>query len=178
MRSQAGGYQISEFAVSMLFLIACVALPLLNLSVIPLRWGLAHSLVSTTVQQKAQCETLSQALQSENTWLEAFKKIGGITVKSTKVALLVESAKMQGQTRVITKAGSIPGDWLPNGPMGPYVYRMDLTADCEIAPLVLIPVPNVKIPGLTSPFAVSFNEKAVWENTGRDSATGEFFVNE
>jgi len=179
-RTQDGGYQISEFAVSLLFLMGCVVLPLINLSVIPVRYGLGHSCVSTWVQAKAQAESLGQALQNDGqaVLLTSLEKIGGIKVKSSKLALLVESAKLQGQTKIITRAGTIDKDWLPDGPLGPYVYRLDLETDCEISPLVVLPLPNVKVPGLTSPFSVNFHETAVWENTGRDPATGEFFVNE
>ena len=180
LRTQRGGYQISEFAVSLLFLMGCVVLPLINLSVIPVRYGLGHSCVSTWVRQKAQAESLGQALQSnsQDALVTSLDKIGGIKVKSSRLALLIESAKLQGQTKTVTQAGNIDKDWLPDGPLGPYVYRLDLAVGCEIAPLVVVPVPNVKVPGLTSPFAVNFHETAVWENTGRDPASGEFFVNE
>ncbi|MBS1991314.1 MAG: hypothetical protein JSS83_12405 [Cyanobacteria bacterium SZAS LIN-3] len=179
-RSNRGGYQISEFAVSLLFLFGCVVLPLLNLSVIPLRWGLGNSIVNTTVGQKAKAETLSAALKTsagQDDVIAALNKLSGITVKSSNLALIIESAKLQGQSKTITKPGSIDRDWLPDGPLGPYVYRLDLSVDCDIAPLVVLPAP-VKIPGLTSAFAVKFHDAAVWENTGRDPASGEFFLNE
>jgi len=179
-RKPKGGYQISEFAVSLFFLISCVVLPLINLSVIPVRYGLGNSMVSTWVQQRAQSETLGTALQdkAQANLLESLNKIGGIRVKASQLALIVESAKLQGQTKVITKPGNIDKDWLPDGPIGPYVYRLEAQIECEISPLVVLPVPNVKVPGLTSPFAVNYHNSAVWENTGRDPATGEFFVNE
>jgi hypothetical protein len=185
LRAAGGGAQISEFAVSLFFLFAFVVLPLINLCVIPLRWSLGKSTVSSRVHQLAQSETLSQAFKGEQEGgglkdgaHEKLNNIGGITVKSSQLSLIIESEKLQGQTKVITQVGSIAKDWLPDGPLGPYIYRLDLQVDSDVAPLVVVPLPNPKIPGLTAPFAVQFHDTSVWENTGRDPVSGEFFVNE
>jgi len=109
---------------------------------------------------------------------DKLNKIAGLTVKASQLALIVESAKLQGQTKTITRVGTVNQDWLPDGPLGPYVYRLDLTVDSDIAPLIVIPVQNPRIPGLTAPFAVQFHDSSVWENTGRDPVSGEFYLNE
>jgi len=203
-RSPSGGAQISEFAVAFFFLFAFVVIPLINLCVVPLRWGLGRSMVSNQVHQLAQSEMLSQAFKIEqgegpqtgsqngsqkrsqadgqapmqDNIRNRLPTIGGITVKSSQLSLTIESAKLQGQTKVITKVGSIAKDWLPDGPLGPYVYRLDLQVESDVAPLFVLPLQNLKVPGLTIPFAVQFHDTAVWENTGRDPVSGEFFVNE
>jgi hypothetical protein len=198
-----GGAQISEFAVSLFFLFAFVVIPLINLCVVPIRWGLGKSVVSARVHQLAQSEMLSQALKSEQgasqqrlqngsqpglqqpvqaspqeELQDKLNKIGGITVKSSQLSLTIESAKRQGETKSFSKVGSIDKDWLPDGPLGPYVYRLDLQVDGDVAPLFVLPLQNMKVPGLTIPFAVQFHDTSVWENTGRDPVSGEFFVNE
>ncbi len=196
-RSAHGGAQISEFAVSLFFLFAFVVIPLINLCVVPIRWGLGSSMVNTAVHQLAQSETLSQAFGNDSAagaWKNAagsatqlslkdsledrLKKISGITVKSLRLSLTIEAAKRPIENKVIAKVGSIAKDWLPDGPLGPYIYRMDLQVDCDIAPLAVVPLQNLKVPGLTIPFAVVFHDTSVWDNTGRDPVSGEFYLNE
>lgn len=195
-RSAHGGAQIGEFAVSLFFLFAFVVIPLINLCVVPIRWGLGSSMVSTVAHQLAQSETLSQAFgesaaggyecaspdarqQSlKDGLVDRLKKIGGITVKALRLSLTIESAKRPIENKVITNVGSIAKDWLPDGPLGPYVYRLDLQVDCDIAPLAVVPLQGLKIPGLTVPFAVQFHDTSVWDNTGRDPVSGEFYLNE
>ena len=179
-RNCRGNYQISEFAVSVFCLIAFVVLPLINLSVIPLRWSLAKSLVGISVQKAAQSETLSRALATtaEQNIPDGLKKIGGITIKTARLALLIESSKVPGQLKTVTKPGSIDKDWLPDGRLGPYIYRLEQNVEAEIAPLILLPLNNPKIPGLTAPLTVQLEDSSAWENLGRDAESGEFFINE
>ncbi len=178
--SAAGAAQISEFGLALFFLFVCVVIPLINLCVVPLRWGLGKQIVGEKVHQLSQLETLSQAFKAgdSDTAGDKLTKLGGIAVKSSQLSLTVESAKLQGQTKEILKAGTIPKDWLPDGTLGPYVYRLDLTVDADVSPLIVLPLPNLKIPGLTAPFPVVFHDTSVWENTGRDPASGEFYLNE
>lgn len=232
-RKRQGSAQISEFAVALLFLFGFVVLPLINLCVVPLRFSLGKSIVSSRVHELAQSETLSQALKidaGDSTAMspihgqpvtqgqpviqeqpkiqgqpvmqrqpatqlhsgskavsaeegkasirERLSKIGGITIRSSELTLTIESQKRQGEIKVVSEAGSISRDWLPDGPFGPYIYRLDLSVNCDISPLVVVALPNPKIPGLTAPFAMQYHETSVWENTGRDPVSGEFYVNE
>jgi hypothetical protein len=180
LRAARGSYQISEFGVALYCLVALVLIPLANLSVLPLRWSLAKSLIGSQVHRYAQAETFSQALReaAADEAGQGLQKIGGIKNRTQKLVLVVESAKLQGQRKYINRPGAVPTDWLPDGANAPYVYRLELSADCAIAPLFLLPLAAVKIPGLTVPLAVQFEHSAVFENRGRDPNSGEYCLNE
>lgn len=78
---------------------------------------------------------------------------------------------------IVNRPGALPGDWLPGGIKGPCLYRLDLTVDAEIEPLITAHVPGVQIPGLTRPIPFHLHEECNWENLGCDPSSGEFFVN-
>jgi hypothetical protein len=180
VRSTVGGYQLTEFAGALLILVSCIIIPLINLGIVPVRFGLGTSIVSTKVHQLAKSETLSQAFnagQQSASFADSLKRIGGIVVKSSQLLLTIESTKLK-RTKVVDRPGTIPKPWLPDGANGPCIYSLELNVDADVYPLVTAPVPHAAIPGLTRPISTQFHEVSTWENLGRDPATGEFFVNE
>ncbi len=177
-RTECGAY-ITEFASSFFMLISIV-LPLLNMSVIPLRFGMGKSIVSNEVRRLGHYETLSEAMKKSNddaAGLAAMQKIGGLVVKSSQLALTIESMKNKGHSLLIDKPGSIPKNWLPDGSEGPCMYMLDLKVDVEISPLVAVPGP-VQIPGLTGPLPIRFHEVSAFENLGCDPETGRFCIDQ
>jgi len=148
---------------------------------VPLRFGLGKSVVSGRVRQLAKVETLSEALQDEKKD-ESFKGVlsglDGIAVKSSQLSLIIKSNKSDPPEIVIDRPGTIPKKWLPDGSASPCDYSLDLIVNVDIFPLIVVPVPQVKVPGLTAPVTLQFNEVSVWENLGRDPVTGEFCMNQ
>jgi hypothetical protein len=177
-RNANGAYQMSEFAVAVFCLFLFIILPLVNLSIVPMRYGLAKSLVEDQLHRLAKAELLSQALAPGLNLTDALGKIGGIEVVTTKTVLEIEAAKKPQEKKQIAKVGAINTDWLPDGPLGPYLYRLASRTELKIAPLALVKLGGLNVPGLTAPLPVTLDEKCVFENLGRDPNTGEYFINE
>lgn len=181
VRSPCGGSQISEFGAALVLLITCIIIPLIDLGIVPIRYGLAKSIVGSKVHQLAQHETLKQAFktnQEDVSFEDALKRIGGVVVRSSELSLIIESTKLKGQTKTIDRPGSIPKGWLPEGANCPCIYSLSLTTNADVYPLFTISIPKVDIPGLTKPISTQVNAVSTWENLGRDPSTGEFFINE
>lgn len=181
LRSPRGSYQISEFTMAFVFLIGFVVLPLIDLAVVPLRWGLGVLMVDNWAHQLAMSESLSEArkISESNSFLaDGLKRIGGISLRDSRLALTVQSTKLNGIAQSFTKPGSIPKDWLPDGANAPCLYVLDLSVDVSIYPLITAPLMNLKVPGLTEPIVTTFKSTSAWENMGLNPVTGEYFVNE
>ncbi len=179
LRSPSGSAQLSEFGAAIFLLFSCVVIPLIDLSIIPVRLGLGKSIVNHRVHQLAQSECLSEAFKSfqEGDFNTGLARIGGFNAKSTRLSLVATSVKNPDQSMIVNRPGALPGDWLPGGIKGPCLYRLDLTVDAEIEPLITARVPGVQIPGLTRPIPFHLREESNWENLGCDPSSGEFFVN-
>ncbi len=179
LRSATGSAQLSEFGAAIFLLFSCVVIPLIDVSIIPVRLGLGKSIVSHRVHQLAQSECLSEAFKSfqDCDFQTGLTKIGGFNTKSSELSLIATSVKNPDQSMKVSRPGSLSGDWLPGGIKGPCLYRLDLTVDAEIEPLITARLPGVQIPGLTCPIPFHLQEESSWENLGCDPSSGEFFVN-
>jgi len=175
------GAQILEFGGAVFIFLTCIILPLIDLSFVPLRFGLGKSVICSKVKQLAHVDTLGEALQDERKD-DALKGIlsglDGIVVKSSKLSLIIKSNKCEPPEISIDSPGAIPKKWLPDGSASPCEYSLDLVVDADVSPLIIVPLPGVKVPGLTTPIPLQFNEVSVWENLGRDPVTGEFCMNQ
>ncbi|MBX9953070.1 MAG: hypothetical protein K2Y39_28110 [Candidatus Obscuribacterales bacterium] len=178
-RSQTGSSQLTEFGAAIFLLFSCIVIPLLDLSIVPVRLGLGKSIVSHRVHQLAQSECLSDAFKSlqESDFHNGLTKIGGFNAKTTQLLLVATSVRNPDVSLKVDRPGALPSDWLPGGNKGPCLYRLDLTVDAEIEPLITAKVPGVKIVGLTTPIPFHLREESNWENMGCDPMSGEFFVN-
>ncbi len=178
-RSQTGSSQLTEFGAAIFLLFSCIVIPLLDLSIVPVRLGLGKSIVNHRVHQLAQSECLSDAFKSlkESDFHNGLTKIGGFNAKTTKLSLVATSVRNPDISVKVDRPGALSSDWLPGGDKGPCLYRLDLSVDAEIEPLITANVPGVKIVGLTTPFPFSLREESNWENMGCDPLSGEFFVN-
>lgn len=179
-RSAKGSAQLSEFGAAIFLLFSCVVIPLIDLSIIPVRLGLGKSIVNHRVHQLAQSECLSEAFKSfqDCEFQTGLAKIGGFNAKSTELTLIATSVKNPDQSMKVSRPGAIPRDWLPGGIKSPCLYRLDLTVDVEIEPLITARLPGVQVPGLTRPIPFHLREESSWENLGCDPSSGEFFVNQ
>jgi len=179
-RNSLGAAQVTEFGAALFLLFSCIVLPLLNMAIIPVRFGMAKSIINNQVRKLAKSESFGEALktnQIEAAKWESIQAIGGIVVKDCQLKMVVESTRSK-KSESFYAPKSIPASWLPEGSEGPCVYLLDLRVDAEISPLVTFAVANKHIPGLTGPIPFKFREVAAWENLSRDPVTGEFFVNQ
>lgn len=175
------GAQAAEFAAALTILVMFFVIPLLDLGVIPVRWGLANHLITSYSVNFARAETLSRAfeqLESDVNLQDLLKKIGGVSAKQLRLALVITKTASPDKKLVVSEPKHIPADWLPDSPNGPYQYELELFATVEISPLLLINLGEKKIPGLNAPFLVTMTSSSNWENLGRNPNTNEFFMNE
>ncbi len=118
-------------------------------------------------------------LQSEPTLQTRLKQIGGVTVKSTDLAVKVSGQSSRGPSSMaIPIPGQLDDKWLPNGANCPCIYTLQLKVELTIEPAVLFRNFGAAIPGLSAPFSAVISSSHQWENLGRDPETGEFYLNE
>lgn len=175
------GAQAAEFAAALTVLLLFIVIPLLDLGVIPIRWGLAHHLVTSYSVNFARAETLSKAfeqLEQDRNLQDLLKKIGGVDAKHLRLALVITKPAQPDKKLVVEEPKHIPAAWLPDSPQGPFQYELELLAAVEVSPLILINLGEKKIPGLNAPFTVNMISSSHWENLGRNPNTNEFFMNE
>lgn len=179
-RNLNGSAQISEFGAVLFLLISCIVLPLLNLSIIPVRYAMGKSIVATEARSLARSESFSEAIKRNQQVADRWKDlqaIGGITVKNSALSLTIDSTKTKLE-KICTGPRTIPPSFLPNGSESPCVYMLDLKVDVDIAPLVTVSWQQWNIPGLTGPIAIQFHESSAWENLGLDPVSGEYYINQ
>jgi hypothetical protein len=175
------GYEMVEFAGALFILISCLIVPAIDFSVIPIRFGLAKSIINTRVRELSQRETLSEAYNKMNespTINHTMAGLGGMTVQSSKLSMRISSMRDERHETIINQPATLPANWLPDGQDCPCEYMLGLTANVDINPLFVISSWPQRVPGLTAPVTFQINEKAVWENLGRDPSSGEFAINE
>lgn len=175
------GAQAAEFAAALTALILCVVVPLVDFGIIPVRWLLANQIVSSFAGSLSRSETLSTAyekMNSDPTLRTLLTRIGGVTPRSIKLALVITKPADSSQQMVIDEPRSVPQNWLPDAPGGPFQYELQVSSLVEISPLVILNFGERKIPGLTAPFTMNLNSSSHWENLGRNPNTNEFYLNE
>lgn len=180
-RSRVKGQQAAEFAGAITILVLCIFLPLLDLVVVPLRVGLATASVSSYVRELSRLDRLSQAfemLDRDPRWKISLAKLGGVSVKTAQLSLVVDSIDELGIQTSFDGPRAIPGEWLPDGAHCPCNFMLRLSVRAEVFPLITVPFGGVRVPGLNAPFPAVITSQAAWENLGRSPATQEYFLNE
>lgn len=180
-RDEKGSAHLSEFAAAIFLLLTCIVIPLIDLAAIPIRWALGRSIVAERVHNLAGSETLGAALEQfsqDRTLDKAMADIGGTTVQWSELTLTATSIRRPDQAVTVARSGMLPSEWLPDGARSPCAYQLGLTVRADIAPLIMVKIPNVNIPGLTRPLSIPFHDASSWENLGRDPLSGQFYVNE
>jgi hypothetical protein len=179
-RKPVGAAQISEFGAAVFLLVGCIVLPLLNLSIIPVRFAMGKSIIATEARTLAKSESFSEALKRNSEvadrWAQ-LQAIGGITVKDSALSLTIDSTKSK-RSMICTAPRMIPPSFLPEGSESPCVYLLNLNVDVEISPLLTVAWQNWNVPGLTGPLPIRFHESSAWENLGRVPLRGYFYVNQ
>jgi hypothetical protein len=178
------GSQIVEFAAAIILLIGFVAVPCLDLAIVPIRWIMAQQLIESYVRTLAMCETFTESLHTLDTdpsLTTRLVRLGGIQVESLNPTLkitrvLPDQTAMQSVEIHIPR--QIPAAWLPNGAFAPCTYALHIDARLSIAPAVLMTLKGMTIPGLTAPIPVLLHASHEWMNLGQDPNTEKYCINE
>lgn len=178
-RSQRGQHT-AEFAATLVVLICVIVIPLLDLSVIPMRRALAQQLVGQSMQKLRLAQTPSEAVrqleQTENL-TAGLSRIGGIQLKSSHLTIEITD-RNDKEKWTVEPPQKIPQDWLPEGKRCPCIYMLTLTAEMDTYPLFLVSLGDQKIPGLSAPIPTIISTASVFENQGRNPVTGNYYLNE
>lgn len=183
-RKPRGAAQIAEFAAALIMLIGLVFLPLLDMTIVPIRWMLAQEIVSGYARKLALCETFQQsykAMQADPSLAKRLRNLGGVSVDSIKLYLRISRVfpyPHAEEATIVSEPGRIPSVWLPDGDNKPCAYSLCMEIHAMMSPAILLPSKDVDIPGLTRPFPVVITASHEWENLGRNPATGNYYVNE
>jgi hypothetical protein len=173
------GQQISEFGAALVIFFVVIFIPFLDLSVLPIRWFLAKEIIGNYARKLSRCETYTQAmalLNSDPTMENQLIKLGGVKPTKIRCNLIISSTKT-GERFVVEGPKRIPGQWLPNGFNSPCDYSVQVAADVDISPIVIVKGFG-KTPGLGVPVSFTIDSESNWENLGCDPVTKVFFVNE
>lgn len=173
------GQNITEFGAAIAILVCLILIPLLSVSLIPIRYGFCQGIITELVTRLSHSETRTAAyntLNNDGRWKASIASCGS-EIKDTKLVLVITTAT-GGKKELIVKQGDvIPPEWLPDGNLAPCVYSLHLDCTCAISPLF---GGGGGITGFNAPVALTVSSSAHWENLSRDpkSATLTFFVNE
>jgi len=182
-RSQRGS-QLVDFAAALFLLVFFVFVPLIDLTIVPVRWMLAKEIVANYARKLAACESLSQAYQVMNAdpSLETrLLHLGGVSLDSIDMHLRITRVFLYSdheEVFLVKEPGAVPPDWKPNGKKAPCIYAIEIEVKSQIAPAILLPKGGTVIPGLNAPIPITLTASANWENMGRNPVTKEFFLNE
>ncbi len=172
---------MAEFSAALVFFIVGIGVPLLDLSVMPIRWVLWQQALNADVHKLAQSESFSNAVSALNFDSSlATRSIGvsGVKEQSSKCTLVITMLNPPGESFIAEEPKSIQAEWLPGGKRSPCSYELEISSLIQISPLILVSGSKISIPGLTSPLLCRTIARAHWENYGRDPLTKQFFMNE
>lgn len=175
-RRRQTGSSMTEFSASMVIFILFVFCPLINVGILPVRYLIAHGIITEMTHRISVCEKRSDAYNylKGNQWWTSFLSKCGVSVSNPKLTMIV-CGKDVGDKTKFSNSAEISPDWLPNGTKGPCVYSVQLTADCALSPLFNA---QAGLPGFTKPVTISINSQAQWESLGRDPQTSAYYLNE
>ncbi|MGH9550461.1 MAG: hypothetical protein ACRD3W_13855 [Terriglobales bacterium] len=180
-RRNEKGSSLTEFGPALAIFIIFVIVPLLDLGVIPIRYGIAYGVLNQLTKRMGMCEKLSQAnnmYMNEKWWVNDLNA-SGIFVSKKALSIRVVGTNQETAANLPTSA-PVPTNFLPDSKSGPYYYYLQLTSTLQINPLFPMTVPWAGIPGLTGPVTIPITTEGAWENLGRDSEspTEDYFLNE
>ena len=169
------GAVIAEFGAALVVFLCFLLVPLINISVIPMRYLIAQEVIAETVHRVAMSETRSEAtVLAASGWWTPFLQKCGVAVHPQPMKLIV-CGKNAADKITLLPGQAVPPNWLPNGAKGPCIYAMEMTVDADIPPVFNS---SAGLPGFTAPIHVRLSGRSNWENLGRDPATRKFYINE
>ena len=75
------------------------------------------------------------------------------------------------------QTATIPKEWLPDGKLGPCEYILEVVADIQVSPAIMMNV-NPPVMGLSKAVPFQLHSDSPWENLGKNPVTKAFFINE
>lgn len=175
MRSTKG-QATCELAVSMIVLVCFILAPLLDIGFVPVRYLIGYGVITELTHRLSLCEKRSDAYQllQNEPWWKSFLSKCGVTVLTPQLQLIV-CGKSASDKITVGKGQVVPDNFLPNGNKGPCLYSLELSVNCDIAPLFH---GSAGLPGLTSPITLNLKSKSHWESLARDPQTSAYYLNE
>jgi len=170
-----GGSLMTEFASAFTIFICCLLIPLINLSVVPVRYVIVFAMVTDLTRKAATAETRSQAIgiATKSGFHQDFAQKFGISMATPSVSIVCKN--QDSEVVVFPYKKRIPTAWLPGGSRSQCNYLLQTTTDVEIPPLFCC---GPKITALTAPVPLTITSAVPWENLGCDPSTQEFYINE
>ncbi|MGH9554144.1 MAG: hypothetical protein ACRD3W_32500 [Terriglobales bacterium] len=169
-----------EFAAALVLLVLVFFVPLLDLGIMPVRYFMSQELIAQYTRRLSHCETLTQAFEQLNadpSLQTRLIKLGGVHPTSLTLHLLISTVKPPIERIVVEKPKSIPKQWLPDGNRQPCEYIMEIVAEVEVSPAMVLNA-QPKVMGLSAPVPFILSQTSPWENLGRNPVTTAFFINE
>ncbi|MBA3857227.1 MAG: hypothetical protein C0507_10005 [Cyanobacteria bacterium PR.3.49] len=175
-KRSVSGSSMTEFSGALIIFILFMFLPLINIGIMPVRYLIAHGTMSQMVHRMAVCEKRTDAVKllQTNTWWTTFLSKWGVAVKSPEASIVIVGKDGSDKTSVKLN-NNLSNDLLPNADKGPFMYSIQLSAKCDIAPLFN---GGAGLPGFTKPVTFNMSSQAQWENLGRDPVTAQYYINE
>lgn len=174
-RRITSAHQIAELSAVFGWLIFGFVIPIVNLSVIPVRWAISYSILEADLGQLARCEKFSQATTAHEDDQEVQTKLrilGGVTLKESRLFLRIQ--KPNSEIVEMEAPRSCPPGVLASASQ---IYLTRDTVIC-ISPLASCNQSGLKIPGLNTPVTLKVSNSKQFENTSMDPVTMEYFANE
>lgn len=175
------GHQMVEFSAALVVLVIGILIPIVDLSVLPLRLMLWQEALNCDVRKLAQSENFSTAkntLDTDPTLFMRQNRIDGVKLLDTNCLFVISMQTPPYESFTTDRINDIPPKWLPNGIKAPCTYELQISAKVEISPLILLNDVHTSVPGLTSPFTCITTARDHWENSGRNPITTQYFMNE
>ncbi len=166
---------MTEFSGAMVIFILFIFAPLINVGILPVRYLIAHGIMTEMTHRMAVCEKRTEAskLLKSNLWWTNLLSACGVAVKNPQASLI--AVDQGGSKKTVTISDPLSVDMLPNSSNGPFMYSIQLTADCDISPLFNA---GAGLPGFTKPVTIRLSSQAQWENLGRNPETTFYYLNE
>lgn len=175
------GSQIAEFGAALALLAFAVILPVVDFSIVPVRWMMAQETIKAYSRELSFCESFSQAskiLQQEPSLESRLNSLGGVQTKDLSLKLRIASVYHPSDILLIDAPAAIPKEWLPDGAKAPCTYSVLLEVKLLLYPAFPGAMKGNPLPGLTGPFPVLASASHEWENLGRNPNTGKYYLNE
>lgn len=166
---------MTEFASAFTILICCLLIPLINFSVVPVRYVVAFAMVSDMTHKLSFSETRGLAVRKASEPL-AYQNLAqnfGIALGASSLEVVCIDSNAQSET--FSGSKEIPQSWLPGGSKGQCNYLLRIKTPIEIPPLFSF---GPRIAALTAPIPIEIISTTPWENLGCDPVTQKFYINE
>lgn len=154
--------------------------PLLDLGIMPVRYFMAQELINQYARKLSHCESLTQAyseMEADPSLQTKLIRLGGVDPQDLELHLIISTIRPPIERKDIVKPKTIPKEWFPDSKRGPYEYELEVVADIEISPAIIMDL-KPKVMGLSKPVPFELRSDSPWENMGKNPITKMFYLNE